>query len=48
MSTEQQTDFTPRPNPIIAEPATPEACQADYAAAADVRARLDTQDARQH
>jgi hypothetical protein len=40
---EQQQDLAPRPNPILAEPATPEACQADYAAASDVRARMDQQ-----
>lgn len=33
----------PRPNSILDEPATVAACAADYAAAADVRARLDQQ-----
>lgn len=38
--------LAPQPNRIIAEPATVQACAADYQAAADVRARLDQQDAR--
>ncbi|MEU3161991.1 hypothetical protein ACPCAJ_21140 [Streptomyces griseoincarnatus] len=33
-------DRTPRPSTVIAEPATPETCQADYADAADIRRRL--------
>ncbi|GGW15781.1 hypothetical protein GCM10018980_51590 [Streptomyces capoamus] len=46
--TEQQPepDRTPQPNPIIAEPATPTACQRDYADAADVRERLGWKDGR--
>ncbi|MFC7983828.1 hypothetical protein [Streptomyces sp. NPDC057336] len=39
--------LTPQPNPILAEPATPAACQADYAQAADVRARLGWKDGNQ-
>lgn len=35
------TVIEPRPNPIVEQPATVAACQADYQAAADVRARLD-------
>lgn len=35
--------LTPQPNRILAEPATPATCTADYTAAADVRARLDDQ-----
>lgn len=43
--TEQQPerDLTPRPNPILAEPATVELAQRDYADGADVRQRLDQQ-----
>ncbi|MEU2111841.1 hypothetical protein [Streptomyces sp. NPDC019507] len=38
---EQRTDVTqPQPNRILAEPATVQACRADYDDAADVRARL--------
>jgi hypothetical protein len=33
----------PRPNSILRQPATVEACQADYAAGADIRANLDRQ-----
>jgi hypothetical protein len=44
MSEQQpEPDRTPRPNPILAEPATIDACRADYAAAPDVRSRLDAQ-----
>lgn len=39
-------DYTPRPNPILAEPATVQACQQDYADAADVRQTMARQDAR--
>jgi hypothetical protein len=39
----EQRDLTPRPNPILAEPATPEACAADYAQAAEVRRVMDQQ-----
>lgn len=42
MSEQQpERDLTPRKNPILAEPATPDACARDYEAAADVRERLD-------
>jgi len=37
---QQEPDHTPQPNPIIGRPATVEDCQADYQAAADIRARL--------
>ncbi|MFD8234022.1 hypothetical protein ACFV20_19340 [Streptomyces sp. NPDC059696] len=43
MSSEQQ-DLTPQPNRILAEPATPENCAADYAQGADIRDRMDQQD----
>ncbi|MFE2967560.1 hypothetical protein ACFXKC_28580 [Streptomyces sp. NPDC059340] len=29
MSEQQERDLTPRPNPILAQPATPQACAAD-------------------
>lgn len=43
---QQQTDPAqqPQPNPIFRQPATVEACQADYAAGADIRARLGWKD----
>lgn len=46
--TEQQPepDHTPQPNRILAEPATPATCAADYEAAADVRQTLAAQEAR--
>ncbi|MFF8953865.1 hypothetical protein ACF09I_34465 [Streptomyces sp. NPDC014940] len=37
---EQHSPAQPQPNQILAEPATPQACQQDYADAADVRGRL--------
>jgi hypothetical protein len=37
---EAEQDLTPQPSPILHQPATVEACQQDYAAAADIRARL--------
>lgn len=40
-----QPSLTPQPNRIMSEPATPEACQQDYADAADVRSRLGWKDA---
>lgn len=43
-----EPDRTPRPNPILAQPATVQACQQDYAAAADVRQTLAAQEARAH
>ncbi|MEU3851747.1 hypothetical protein [Streptomyces sp. NPDC029554] len=36
----EQPDPTPRPNQILAEPATPQRCAEDYAQAADIRDRL--------
>jgi hypothetical protein len=47
MSADQQ-DLTPRPNPILAEPATPQRCAEDYAQAADIRDRLGWQDQGEH
>lgn len=35
------TVIEPRPNPLFEQPATVAACQADYAEAADIRARLE-------
>jgi hypothetical protein len=40
---EQQPDLTPRPNRILAEPATPQRCAEDYAQAAEVRRVMDQQ-----
>ncbi|MFE9777752.1 hypothetical protein ACFYPA_06295 [Streptomyces sp. NPDC005775] len=37
---------TPRENPIVAEPATPEACRRDYENGVDVRAAAARQQAR--
>ncbi|WP_329616444.1 hypothetical protein OG244_28360 [Streptomyces brevispora] len=37
---------TPRENPIVAEPATPDACRRDYENGADVRATVARQQAR--
>ncbi|MFC8832332.1 hypothetical protein ACFT8V_03920 [Streptomyces griseoincarnatus] len=42
----EPTPRTPRPNQILAEPATPQACAADYKAAADIRQTIARQDAR--
>ncbi|GHI91297.1 hypothetical protein [Streptomyces olivaceus] len=36
----------PQPNSIIREPATVEACQADYAAGAEIRREMARQEAR--
>lgn len=36
----------PRPNSILRQPATVEACQADYAAGADIRQAMARQEAR--
>ncbi|MFC8423968.1 hypothetical protein ACFUN7_24335 [Streptomyces sp. NPDC057236] len=36
----EEPDRTPRSSEVASEPATPAACQADYADAADVRRRL--------
>jgi hypothetical protein len=38
-------DLTPQPSRIMAEPATVQSCQQEYAAGADVRARLGWKDA---
>ncbi|MFD5656948.1 hypothetical protein [Streptomyces hirsutus] len=35
-----EPDRTPQPSEAASEPATVEACQRDYAAAADIRSRL--------
>jgi hypothetical protein len=40
--------LTPQPSRVLAGPATVQACAADYASAADVRRRMDQQDARAH
>ncbi|WP_159056569.1 hypothetical protein [Streptomyces yokosukanensis] len=46
MTTQQpEPDLTPRTNQILAEPATVENCRADYDAAADIRQRMDDQNA---
>jgi hypothetical protein len=39
----EPTPIEPRPNTIVDEPATVAACQADYEAAARLRARIDWQ-----
>lgn len=36
----------PKPNSILRQPATVEACQADYAAGADIRQAMARQEAR--
>jgi len=48
MSSQQQPepDRTPKPNQILAQPATVQACRADYQAAADIRATIAAQQAR--
>lgn len=47
MSEQQATqDRTPPPNRILAEPATVDACRADYNAAAEIRQTLAAQEAR--
>jgi len=43
----EQPDRTPRPSQILAEPATVQACNADYAQAVEVRQTLAAQEARQ-
>ncbi|MFI2761372.1 hypothetical protein ACH5A3_21260 [Streptomyces echinatus] len=40
--------LAPQPNRVLAEPATVEACRADYVAGADVRQTLAAQEARHH
>jgi hypothetical protein len=42
-----QPSLTPQPNPILAEPATVDACKQDYDAAADIRQTMTQQEARQ-
>lgn len=47
---EQQTspaDMAKQPNQILAQPATVQTCQQDYANAADVRQAMTQQEARQ-
>lgn len=44
--TVEPTPRAPRPNQILAEPATIDACRADYQAGADVRQTIARQDAR--
>ncbi|WP_157852692.1 hypothetical protein RFN58_06960 [Streptomyces iakyrus] len=44
----EQPDLTPRPNRILAEPATPENCAADYKQAADIRSRLGWHEQGEH
>jgi hypothetical protein len=38
-----ERDLAPRPNPILAEPATAEACARDYQAAVDIRDRINNE-----
>ncbi|MGW2933963.1 hypothetical protein ACWDA7_19410 [Streptomyces sp. NPDC001156] len=40
--------LAPQPSRVLTEPATVQACAADYAGADDVRRRMDQQDARAH
>ncbi|GGV68924.1 hypothetical protein GCM10010294_25160 [Streptomyces griseoloalbus] len=40
----EEPDLTPRPSTVMAEPATPAACQQDYADAPDIRRRLGWKD----
>lgn len=40
----EQPDLTPKASTVLTEPATPAACQQDYAEAGDVRARLGWED----
>ncbi|MEU9670374.1 hypothetical protein AB0E25_33335 [Streptomyces bobili] len=44
---DQHSPAAPRPNQILAQPATVAACQQDYADAVDVRQTLAAQEARQ-
>jgi hypothetical protein len=49
MSEQQpKPDYTPQPNQILAQPATVQACQHDYAQAAAVRDVMAQQEARTH
>ncbi|WP_158073023.1 hypothetical protein [Streptomyces kebangsaanensis] len=43
---QQPSPAQPQPNQILAQPATVQACQQDYAAGADVRQTMDKQEAR--
>lgn len=48
MSQQQpQPDLKPKPNQILAQPATVQACRRDYDQGADVRQTLAAQEARQ-
>ena len=40
--------WSPPPGRILSQPSTVQQCRAEYAAAADVRHRMDQQDARGH
>ena len=42
----EQPSLTPQPNQILAEPATVDACLADYQAGTDVRQTMAQQDAK--
>lgn len=47
MSEQQpKPDYTPQPNQILAQPATVQACQQDYAQAAEVRQVMTQQETR--
>ncbi|MFK0124906.1 hypothetical protein ACIQSP_16515 [Streptomyces nigra] len=47
MSEQQpEPDRTPQPNQILAQPATVDACRADYQAGTDVRQTMAQQDAK--
>jgi hypothetical protein len=41
-----ERDLTPKPSRIMAEPATVQACRADYKAGTDVRQTMAQQDAK--
>lgn len=43
---QQPSPAQPQPNQILAQPATVQACQQDYAAGADVRQTMAQQEAR--
>ncbi|MFH8792217.1 hypothetical protein [Streptomyces sp. NPDC017941] len=43
---EQEPDRTPQPSQILAEPATVDACRADYQAAGAIRIRMTRQEGR--
>ncbi|MFI8301542.1 hypothetical protein ACIGCZ_37170 [Streptomyces nigra] len=42
----EQPSLTPQPNQILAQPATVQACRADYKAGTDVRQTMAQQDAK--